>query len=321
MADDILTIADLIADALDLADNEVSDLLNDAPFVAILPADKSSNGTVHKYTKRTGAPVVGFRSANQGRNLSKSGDTLVTVDLKILDWTFRCDKAVADVWRKGGSNALLAREGSAHLDAALFAYEQQIFYGTTANAVGAATGDADAGFVGMVETAPVLTKNATMSVDATGTTVGGATSVWALRLGQNDVLGVYNGDGEIADVSEVVTQLVQDDNGKWLPNYVVPASTWLALQVGSAYSFGRICNLTAENGKGLTDDLISRLLAKFPAGRGPTHLVMNRQSQQQLQDSRTATTTSGAPAPFPQESFGVPIVVTDSIVSTEPIVA
>jgi hypothetical protein len=55
----------------------------------------------------------------------------------------------------------------------------------------------------------------------------------------------------------------------------------------------------------------------FPASRGPNYVVMNRRSLGQLQRSRTATNPTGAPAPFPQEAFGVPIVVTDQINSTE----
>jgi hypothetical protein len=37
----------------------------------------------------------------------------------------------------------------------------------------------------------------------------------------------------------------------------------------------------------------------------------------QLQMSRTATTPTGAPAPYPQEAFGIPIEETDSILDTE----
>jgi hypothetical protein len=44
---------------------------------------------------------------------------------------------------------------------------------------------------------------------------------------------------------------------------------------------------------------------------------MNRRSLRQLQQSRTATNSTGAPAPFPTEAFGVPIVVTDALLSTE----
>jgi len=37
----------------------------------------------------------------------------------------------------------------------------------------------------------------------------------------------------------------------------------------------------------------------------------------ELQMCRTATTPTGAPAPYPQEAFGIPIEETDSILDTE----
>src|SRR5690606_26656052 len=129
-------------------------------------------------------------------------------------------------------------------------------------------------------------------------------------------------DGEIR-IDDTNRQLITDpaDATKKFHAYVTQVSAWLGLQIGGARSVGRIANLTADAGKGLTDALIAQLIAKFPAGKGPTHLVMNRRSLSQLQQSRTATNATGAPAPFPSESFGIPIVVTDSIVSTETLLA
>ena len=50
----------------------------------------------------------------------------------------------------------------------------------------------------------------------------------------------------------------------------------------------------------------------------PDHLFMTKRSQRQLQDSRTATNATGAPAPLPDFVCGnVPVEVTDSIISTE----
>ena len=95
-----------------------------------------------------GAPVVGFRAENVGRDLSKLTDTVVTVALKMLDFSWAVDKGVADIWRKGGAQALIARQGLAHVQQALVAFEKQLIYGTTA------PGSA-AGFVGMVAAAPV----------------------------------------------------------------------------------------------------------------------------------------------------------------------
>lgn len=101
MADDLHGIADLIGDAFDLADIEVSDLLKASPLIAALTMEPSSNGTTHKYVKETGAPVVGFRAENAGRDMDSSDDTLVTVNLKILDFSWMSDVAVANAWRKG----------------------------------------------------------------------------------------------------------------------------------------------------------------------------------------------------------------------------
>jgi hypothetical protein len=44
---------------------------------------------------------------------------------------------------------------------------------------------------------------------------------------------------------------------------------------------------------------------------------MDKTSWYELQSSRTATNPTGAPAPFPTEAFGIPIVVTDSIPEDE----
>jgi hypothetical protein len=101
------------------------------------------------------------------------------------------------------------------------------------------------------------------------------------------------------------------------PAYYHPIVGWCGLKIGSVHSVVRIANLTEDSGKGLTDALLSRAMQIFPASRGPNYVVMNRRSLGQLQRSRTATNPTGAPAPFPQEAFGVPIVVTDQINSTE----
>lgn len=313
MAYDPLVMADLVSDALDLSNAEVTDLVQAVPFLNALPVEKSSNGETHKYSKETGAPVVGFRAPNVGRDEDSSADTIVTVTLKILDFSWSVDKAVADIWRKGGAAALIAREGLRHIKSALVAFEKQVIYGTTA------LGDSG-GFTGMIQAATVDALADALTINAAGTTADTASSCWAVRIGPNDLTAVYNGDNPV-DLGETTVQRLTSSGSLTYPAYYTPGCTWLGMQVGSIYSMGRIVNLTEDSGKGLTDDLIASLLSEFPTGKFPTHLVMNRRSLKQLQDSRTATTTTGAPAPFPQEAFGVPIIVCESIVNTEPLVA
>ena len=133
------------------------------------------------------------------------------------------------------------------------------------------------------------------------------------------MVAIAGQSGEL-NIGDTVVQRLTGAGGTY-PGLYTPISAWLALQIGGAYSVGRICNLTGQANKTLTDAMIAELLALFPASRQPTHLAMNRRSLKQLQQSRTATNATGAPAPFPTEAFGVPIVTTDQISSAEAILS
>jgi hypothetical protein len=284
----------------------ISDLLQDAPFLAAVQATIASNNTQHKYLKETGAPVVGFRAMNDGRDHDHSEDTAVTVALQILDASFHVDQAYADEY-KFGREAWMGRETQRHIRAAFSKAESQLIYGTG--------GDA-AGFDGIADAAPVASLAGGMVVNAGGSAGGSVyTSVYAVRSvpADTDFLLVTGNEGRI-NVGDWYQQMMAGTTGHFNA-YVSPIYSWLGCQYGSIYSIGRIANLDATNP--LTDDLISQLLALAPATRGFTHLTMNRTSLQQLQASRTATNPTGAPAPFPDSAFNVPIVVTDSITNTE----
>lgn len=290
-----------------ISDIQVSDLLDDAPLVRELSAIPASNATSHEWLKKTAAPNVGFRAINNGRDNSKAGYTKVTQALKLFDASFDIDMGLL---KANAGDRLMRREAIDHLRAAFADYEKQIIYGTGSDA---------AGFAGLAQEARTLYKDSPMVVDATGTTVGGTTSVWAIRAGESDVSAVYGGDGQI-EIGEAYPTLREGSADGHYDAMRTPILFFAGLQVATAWSIGRICNLTAQANKTLTDLLISSLLAKFPAGRPPTHLVMNRQSHMQLQQSRTATNPTGAPAPFPTEAFGIPIVVTDQITNAEAVV-
>lgn len=310
MADAFLDLTHLLViNDNNLADIEVSDLLQDAPVLAALAADVASNGTLHKYTKEIGAPVVGFRAANTGVFNTVSADQLVTVTLKILDASCVVDKALALAYKKG-SAAYIAREVQRHLKAAFFMAEKQIINGA---------GNDAAGFVGLADNAGYDKADDTMVLNAGGTTPATGSSVWAIRTNSDgsDAQVIAGEDGKIT-VGETVEQAIETATGRYTGMYTSVLG-WLGLQIGGAYSVGRICNLTAQDGKGLTDDVIANMLAKFPAGRLPTFLAMNRRSRTQLQQSRTAVNATGAPAPFPVDAFGITLITTDAILSTETI--
>lgn len=290
----------------------VSDILNDSPFLRTVAADTTPE-TTYKYSKYSTAPTVGFRDVNDGRENSKSSDTQVSVDLKLLDLSFDIDKALADNYNKGGASALLSLEAMRHIQAGFFLAERQFFYGTVS------PGNSS-GFSGLGNETDLNGASDAQVINAGGTTSATGSSVWAVRLGNDDCKMILGYSGQIQVGDPCVIQRAGSSTGT-LPAYYVPQHAYMGIQRGSTYSAARLANLTAETGKGCTDAQIAKLLELFPASRMPTHLVMNRRSLRQLQSSRTATNSSGTPAPFPTEAFGFPIIVTDAIVSTETILS
>ncbi|MEO0966544.1 MAG: major capsid protein [Planctomycetota bacterium] len=308
MADDLFALADLLTiNDTSFADLDVTDLEQFAPLMQALPYTPATHGTVHKYTKETGAPVVGFRAANAGRDFDHSEDTAVTATLQILDFSFQVDKAVADAYKRGGAKGWIGREAARHLRAAFFKYENQLINGTITG-----SGGDTAGFAGF---ANVLDD----SDDAMVVNAGGSSnvsSVYMIRAGLDDVVGVLGNDGAF-DLGDSTVINALDGSSMNYPAYYTPGTGYTGLQVGAAKSIGRICNLTTANGEGLTDDRLFELYELFPAGRGPTHIVLNKRQHEQLRKSRTATNATGAPAPMFTEWEGIPLVVTDAITNTE----
>ncbi len=306
MANDFLTVSDMISDAYDLSGQETSEVRAAAPVIASLPAIPASNGVVHKQSVMTQLPVTGFRSENAGRDFDHSVDRIDTVDLKILDWSWAVDKSVADSSRfAGGREQYIAREGMRHVQSAMFNLENQWINGTGFNA---------AGFDGLADSSNLQSISDEMVVDAGGSAAGATTSVYMLRRNSAECGMVYKGDGAV-ELGETVCQNFTDASGKNYPAYYTPGCGWFAGFFGSLYSCVRIVNLDASNG--LTDDLIYEALERFPAGHSPDLCIMNRKSQFALRASRTATNATGAPAPLVADAAGVPVITTDAILNTE----
>ena len=309
MAEASNTLAGLIQmNDMNLSDIEVSDLLQDAPLLQVLNAEPASNGTEHKYLKQTLAPGVAFRDVNSGIANAASQDTFVKVDLKLLDASFERDKGLISEFKNGG-DAFMAREAMRSIKEGLSNSEKQLINGTG--------NDAD-GNTGLADTLSALSNG--MVVGAGGAIVAKQTSVYAIRSGRDDVSAIMGNEGMI-DMGEMYdTKVTTNTTGNvGFGAKRIDILAWMALQMGSVFSAARLANL--DTVATLTDDLLSDVIALFPAAKPPTHFVLNRQSLKQLQQSRTATNATGAPAPFPTEAFGIPIVVTDSITSTEAVVA
>lgn len=306
MPDNYLTTANVATFNKTDMDILVRDVLDDAPFLSVLAA-MPVRGNTFSYTRLTANPSVGFRAVNNGIETEKSTYEKVTIDLAVMDASWAMDIAAAQVDERGVEH-ILAIEAMNHMRQAMVEVEEQILNGTF--------NIGSNGFNGFANQANLNNAADAMVVDATGTTANTGSSVYLVRTGDADVQVLW-GQGGVISMGDF--QIVERDGSSVgrFPAYYQPITGWCGCKVASTYSVARIANLTADSGKGLTDSLIARALERFPAGRGPDYIVMNRRSLRQLQSSRTATNPTGAPAPFPVEAFGVPIIVTDALKNTE----
>jgi hypothetical protein len=300
-----------------LADLQITDLLQDAPLLAVLTAVAASNGTQHKYLKNDGASSVGFRAALAGLAKTASTDTLVTETLAIADGSFDTDIALADAF-KGGRDAWLQLELARTMKQLMAVVEKQIIYGNTS------PGNTS-GFDGLEDNAALDALADSMVVTASGSNVSTQTSCLLIRHGINDCAVIAGNNGRfVVEEEPTIIQRFADATeltaGRQYPALYVPVTGYLGFQYGSAYSAARICNIETNDlnsTSAFTDDHIYAALSKFPAGRQPNVIAMNRVALRLLRQSRTATNATGAPAPRPTEVEGIPIVVTDQILSTE----
>lgn len=280
----------------------IEEVIPFVPEVQLVPA-RTIAGLNFKTNVRVELPTVGFRDGNQGTATSVSRFENRLVECFIMNPIWRCDVAVADAY-EDGPEAFIAMEAVGISKAAFITLGKQFYYGR-------GTGGDAKGHPGLLASV-----DSSMVVDADGSTANTGSSVWAVTYGPQAVQWVFGNNGQLV-VSEPTKQLAYDADDNPYTAYVQDLMARPGLQVNNKYAVGRIKKLTADSGKTLDDDMIADLLSRFPTGHKPDVLFMSRRSQKQLQQSRTATNSTGAPAPFPVEAFGVPIQITDSILDTE----
>jgi hypothetical protein len=218
------------------------------------------------------------------------------------------DRAVADR-SEDGPEAAIASEANAHMMAAFKTLASCFYYGNE-DTQGQTKADVK-GFPGLLQS-----YSTDYELNAGGTTADTGTSIWGVKFGVDLCRWVYGENGQL-DLSDVDLRDVFDANNKPYTAYVQELLAYPGLQVANLRAVMRIKNITADAGATVDDDMIADLLEKAEVGWWPDVFFMARRSIGQLRKSRTATSGSGAPAPFPTEVHGVPIAVTDSIRITE----
>lgn len=280
----------------------VDEVLAHAPLLRALPS-RAVAGKTFQYAKKTANAATGFRAVNAGLENTAGSYEQVALSLAYYDASFAMDVAAAQLDERGVDH-ILGIEAVAHLQSAMSTIEANIIYGT-----------ATSGFDGFADQANLNGAADAQVVNAGGTTAGTAQSTWVICRGAADVEVLWGNGGEISISDRMMTRNFPGTGSYW--QYAHEIGAWCGLKIGRDQSIVRIANVTEDSGKGLTDDLISAAISKFPAVLKPDFILTGRRSLKQLQQSRTATNVTGAPAPFPSESFGVPIIVSDNCSETE----
>lgn len=274
-------------------------------------------GTTYKTKIRKTLPAgPTFRQANQGSDIVSSVYDQKLSQCFILDAQLQVDQAVADSPEEGGRELLLADEASGVIRQKGIAVGDQVYRGITADANG---------FQGL----QAFYDTTNMEVDATGSTSGSRTSAWIVW---NNIQGVHFifGNNMGLEMGQWMKQQVKDGSSKSYMAYVNNLYGWIGLSCNHSKSVCRIKNIEDTSGKTLTDTLISKALQKFPLQileSGELMILTSRLGRGLLQRSRSVTIFSGMGqkagsamenvAPIPTEAFGIPLICTDSVSSTE----
>lgn len=296
----------------------VEESISAAPEVNLFPV-RTVDGTGFKTLVRSGLPTVDFIAASQGIPGSKSTFENKHFDCGVLGGRIEVWKTVLDAPENGPASDIKATEALGVMEAAMRKVGRQIFYGKTA--LGSALG-----FYGLVNFV-----DSGMIYDATGTTADTGSSVYFVKFGPQNVSLIMGKNGTM-ELGDFRVESLTDGDGNKGPGEVADLASWIGLQQASKFSVLRIKNLTAENGKGLTDAKIAAALDLAPAGFTYDAIFMSRRSRTQLRTDRasrvSAATANGKGgtiggdaiyAPTPTDFEGIPIIATDSILNTEPI--
>jgi hypothetical protein len=295
-----------IAGILQLGDRNLasftqSDLVQPSQFFKALPWFPASHGTQHKWTVETVAAGAAFRAVNNGVVNSAGSEKLVTANLSYLDCSWKRDVQLGKGFAKG-RDVYLEKQTMKALNAGLAKAEASLIRGTVYDANG------PDGLDELVQ--------ASMKIDAGG---AGGTRVYMMIAGEEDVCGILGNDGvfSASEVSEVPV-ITDASTGASYQADSQGLGGFMCIQVAGKYSLAMAYNIDGTSGDAVDDNLLADLYAKFPsdrldAVRARGIILMSSTGLKQLRNSRTATNPTGAPAPYPTDWMGVPIVISDAI--------
>lgn len=297
----------------------VEDITIFAPEFYSIPT-QTRTGMDYYICKRTAYPPVQFRTVNNGVVAGKSQYHRELREMFFMDAPINVDEAVVQQ-DDGAIGTFLANEALGVLKSAVIYIGNQFYYGAGVNpggtAVATLTSDAN-GFVG-------IRQQIAGSITAGGSTnTSSAYLVWLAPWGVHFDIGKDGMFGMKPWSQQQIPNPVAGGTGNlfaWVSNL----SSWLGLSVISNLSVWAVTGIDFTSHK-LTDALGWQLLSNIPmARRNGLVWFMNRSAHASLQAGRTVTLqgygtnvpNQGTIAALPTNLAGFPIIVTDSILSTE----
>jgi hypothetical protein len=302
----------------------IEENLNAAPEFEVLPA-RAVKGVSYKATIRNDYAHGGFRNVNNANAPQKSTLSSKLFELFYYDTPLQVDTALASADDQG-VEAVLAMEEASAMKGFLLDMGQSVWYGRQASNT---VTNASSGFMGALDVV-----DSSMVVSAGGSS-GSATSVWAVCV-RPDMFEVTLGMEQPPTVGQWTKQQITPSGATagnaglyWVNNF----AGWVGLSFYNRYCVGQIKLIDSSHT--LTDSKLSDLFALFPVSAKPTHYFMNRTAVNQLLKSRSVTLYGGGTVlpgrnqalqaqvdnssnPYNGLNFnGIPIIVTDSIKSTE----
>jgi len=295
-------------------------ILDDIPFV------EGNLPTGHRTTVRTGLPTAIWRKLYQGVPPSKGTKAQVDDACGMLEARCEIDKDLAEL--NGATSEFRMSEAEPFIESMSQTMASTLFYGDT---------DADPEkFMGLAPRYSSLSAaNAQNIISASGTG-SDQTSIWLIRWGTNRVHGIFP-KGSMAGLQHTDLGLgdaFDSDNNRYRA-YMDHWQWKTGLSLRDWRWAVRICNIDVPNltGESSAADLVKLMIKamhRFPtANYDGAYWYMNRTTAEFLDIQSIGKTTSGVTVNVqfnnaqdahgrPVTTFrGVPIRVTDAILSTE----
>lgn len=279
----------------------ISEVSEQAPEVGRFPIFHLTEGLTYTTQFLVELPKTGFRKLGEGIAASKGRYENREFKCFLFSGRAEAEKA-AGAADSGGMAAVEARAVNGTMLSSVQELGQQIFYGVA--------NEAD-GFPGLKAFTPF---GGAYTLNATGSTDGTASSIFGVKFGE-DYARLIHAKGDPFNLGDFRDQDITGTNNKPVPGRVADLEGWIGMQLAHKACVVRICNLTAQAGKGATDELLGQALDLLPTGIKPDVWFMTKRSRTQIRKSRS--TPEHVYADMPTESNGIPIEVTDSILNTD----